>query len=472
MNFSRESLNKICLGFAFMVGIIGIVLLKSGIVILPKMQEIPVYWIIVWPIAVMITYLTIAVAMNSKNLYETLGDNCYYLGFVFTLTSLAVTLYLLYGPGDGKGDGLSQVGEVISGFGVALSSTIVGIMLRVLMLRMTPDIAQQESEARVDFDLAVRDFRTHLRMSIGELKRYSVETVQMLAEQRDAVQERLAHDADAHKQATEASAAALVRFSEEAGKKFSDHWAALQEGMQQDARAYRDAVQEGVADFRKALNDVTATLSEPEVEVRDALRQSIEDHRQALESGADSLRLVLRQAVKAFAEYRAEADRLASLSRTTFEQTRESAETARNELERMKALTENITVLSSESRGLDAVLSGLTGKLGKVEDGIAATLEPALLRIGEGATAISETLAASSGKLKSAAERFESAAERTTAADMQTNIAGAAERLSDAVERLEKANNTLAAAMEKLGELTERTGESRQPRSGWRPPWR
>ena len=80
--------------------------------------------------------------------------------------------------------------------------------------------------------------------------------------------------------------------------------------------------------------------------------------------------------MKAFAEYREEAGRLTSLSRETFEQTGERAEAARNELERMKALTESIATLSSESRGLDAALSGLVGKLATVEDGIATKLEP------------------------------------------------------------------------------------------------
>ena len=454
MRIGRESVNKVSLLIAFTVGICGIVFLKW--------QSYPIYWTILWPICTMIVYWIIMLAANDRNLYEILGDNCYYLGFVFTLASLAVTLYLLHRIGDVEAQEQLPIGEVISGFGVALSSTIVGIVLRVLMLRMTLDVAQQEGEARVDLDVAIRDFRTHLSMSIGELKRYSVETSQILAEQRDAVQEVLAQDTDAHKRAMETSVIALTGFSEDTEKKLANHRATLQESMEQNARAYREAVQEGVAVFREALGRVSAALSDPEAQVRDALRRSVDDQLQALESGAAGLRAVLERTVEAFAGYREEAGRLASLSRETFEQTQESAEAARNELERMKALTDDIAALSNESRGLDAALSGLVGKLATVEDGIATKLEPAVARMSEGAAAVSAVLAVSSGKLKSAAERFEAAAERTAAADMQTNIAGAAERIADASGRLEAANAGLSAAMEKLEKLADRAAEPRR----------
>lgn len=511
---SREAPNKAFLVLAFAAGIGGIVFLK--------LQNPPLewFWTVGWPVGVLLVYGLPMWVINDKRLYEIIGDNCYYLGFVFTLTSLAVTLYLLYGTDGGGPKDEELVGEVISGFGIALSSTIVGIVLRVLMLRMTSDIVQQENEARVDLDIAVRDFRTHLRMSVGELKRHSVEAGQALAEQRDSILAALAKDADAHRQALEKGVAALARFSGETEKGLSDHRAALREGMQQDAGAFRQAAQEGAAAFRKAMGDAAVALSQPEAELRDALRRSLENHKRLLEDGAEELRGVLEQAMEALAGYREaaqqgagdfrkamgdaaaalsepeaaaretfrrsiethrqileggaadlgrvlkeaaeafaaqrdEAGRLAGLSREASEQTRKGAEAAREELASLTALTADLSGLSRESRGLDAVLSGLTGKLERVEGGIAADLEPAVARIGEGAIAISAALADSSGKLQRAVERFESAAERTAAADTQTNIAVA-------VERLEDANRALAEAVVKLGDLADRPAEPRQ----------
>ncbi|GEM_PF-2355384 len=454
MRSSRESLNRGTLALAFLAG--------SGGILYFRLQDFTIYEVIGLPIAVLFVYWMIALAISDKRIYDIIGDNCYYLGFVFTLTSLAVTLYQLYEPADAAPQD-QLLGKTIAGFGVALSSTIAGIVLRVLMQRMAPDIAQQESETRVDFDLAVRDFRTHLSMSIGELKRYSVETSQILAEQRDAIRKTLAQDTDAHRQALESSSTALTRFSEETESKLSEHWAAVEEGVAHDAETYRVAAQESVSAFRKALKDITETISERHGSIREALQHSSGEYGQILESTMADLRRVLGDAVQAIAEYREEVGQLANLSRTTFEQTGESAEAVRNELERMKALTGGIVTLSRESHGLDAALSGLVGTLARVEDGIATKLEPAVARIGESASTVSTTLADSSGKLKSAAENFEAAAERTTAADLQTNIAGAAERIADAAERLETANTALSTAIGKLGDLADRRPDSSWP---------
>ena len=360
----------------------------------------------------MITYWLIMRAVNDRHLSEILGDNCYYLGFVFTLTSMAITLYLLYGADNMETQ--DQLPKVISGFGIALSSTIVGIVLRVTMLRMSPGNGEREGEARVDLDLAVRDFRAHLRMSADELKRHSIETSQVLAEQRDAAQQALVQGVETHRKALEASAAALTRFSEETEKRLLEQRTALLEGMDGDVRAYREA----------------------------------------LDGSAASLRRILDEAAQALSSYRDEAMRAAGLNREAHEQVASAADIARKELEDAKALVESVAVLSRESSGLDAVLARLAGQFEKVEDGIAQNLEPAIGRLGEATTRILSTLEISAGKLRGAAEGFESAAARTKAADVQTNITGAVERLQDA-------NAALAAATGKLDDLLGR-------RSLWR----
>ena len=57
---------------------------------------------------------------------ERVGDNCYYLGFLFTLVSLSNALYS-FGYGDDD-----TINYVISNFGIALGSTIVGMLMRVM----------------------------------------------------------------------------------------------------------------------------------------------------------------------------------------------------------------------------------------------------------------------------------------------------------------------------------------------------
>lgn len=51
------------------------------------------------------------------------GDNCYYLGLIYTLTSLAYAIFLF--------DPANTATTIVQGFGIALLTTIMGLVLRV-----------------------------------------------------------------------------------------------------------------------------------------------------------------------------------------------------------------------------------------------------------------------------------------------------------------------------------------------------
>lgn len=73
---------------------------------------------------------------------DQIGDNAYYLGFLFTLSSLAYALWKF--QVDDGGD----PADIIGSFGVALWSTIAGIALRVFFSQMQYDPNDIEKEAR------------------------------------------------------------------------------------------------------------------------------------------------------------------------------------------------------------------------------------------------------------------------------------------------------------------------------------
>ena len=171
-----EMMDKWALAFAFLLGTGGIFILKF--------YETDPFLVVLWSAFILLAYAAAARWVGRQRIeVETIGDNCYYLGFVLTLVSLASTLYLLVRAG-----GQTEViRDVISGFGVALTSTILGIILRVLHIRMSPDMASLDRQTRIELHAAVRNFRTNLSASLRELKHFSVETAQMLSEQRDAI---------------------------------------------------------------------------------------------------------------------------------------------------------------------------------------------------------------------------------------------------------------------------------------------
>lgn len=158
------------------------VLLGIGGSIALKMVGIHPFIVALYAAVVLLAYAALAWVGGSVRLEpENIGDNCYYMGFLFTLASLAFTLYQIADPAINDGRAV-DIPEVISGFGVALSSTIVGVFLRVLLMQMRPDFVAKEREVRADMNRSFTHFRRTLSQMLRQMKSYSTESVQMAAE--------------------------------------------------------------------------------------------------------------------------------------------------------------------------------------------------------------------------------------------------------------------------------------------------
>jgi methyl-accepting chemotaxis protein len=87
------------------------------------------------------------------------GDNAYYLGLLFTLTSMAFALYQFGLATELEGSGVEQI---ISNFGIALASTVAGIFLRVFLHQMRVDPADVENMTRIELSDASKRVRASL----------------------------------------------------------------------------------------------------------------------------------------------------------------------------------------------------------------------------------------------------------------------------------------------------------------------
>ncbi len=136
-----------------------------------------------WASVVLISYAVVARALRGREIEpETTGDNCYYLGFLFTLTSLSLTLVQLGLVSESATTDILE--NIISGFGIALVSTIIGIMLRVYFFQQRADLVARQGEMSFELQKAVRNFRSQLSASSIAMKKFSTESVQ-LAQERD-----------------------------------------------------------------------------------------------------------------------------------------------------------------------------------------------------------------------------------------------------------------------------------------------
>lgn len=287
----RENLDRATFILAFVIGVVGGVLLK--------MLGIDPIITATYAALILVSYAVSAWAGGRIKIEpEAIGDNCYYLGFLFTLASLSFTLYQMAGStgNGGKPIGIQEdIQEVISGFGVALSSTIIGVFLRVLMMQMRPDFIAKDRAVRADLNRSYADFRKNLSGTLSQMKAFSTESVQYAAERDERLRVSTEKFVADHQKALLEAADSLaknmeIKFSEAAQQAVKDIVASVQEAN----KGAQEAAQELVVDIqtmRGRLNEQEAETFEDAQNRRkrlvvelEAAEKAMRDHDAAMEN--------------------------------------------------------------------------------------------------------------------------------------------------------------------------------------------
>lgn len=155
----------------FAIWVIG----SAGIIIL-KQLGFSQFLVTAFPVTVMLIYA--AYVWGSKRYQlrgDRAGDSLYYLGFLFTLVSLAYSL-VLYSTHKGT------VEDIIGNLGIALATTIVGLTLRVLFTQMREDPVEVEEVARIELAEAAARLKASLLDMVHDVNTYRRATVQSISE--------------------------------------------------------------------------------------------------------------------------------------------------------------------------------------------------------------------------------------------------------------------------------------------------
>lgn len=145
-----EPLNPTAFLVCAIVGSVGICILKW--------LDMPQGVVILWPVGIMVGY---AIWHYKLHAYLSLvGDNLYYLGLLYTLVSLAASLYE-FSP---KAEDIKSITPIITNFGIAIFSTIIGVALRVYFGLRQTDPEEIEQSARVELAEVVKE----LNLGIGD----------------------------------------------------------------------------------------------------------------------------------------------------------------------------------------------------------------------------------------------------------------------------------------------------------------
>src|SRR5260221_167769 len=166
---------------AVALGSAAILLLKSGLVFIPHVD----FFGIATPVAVMALYAGVVTLIPRTRLrLDQAGDNLYYLGFTYTLCSLAITLYRFHAT-EGAAD------YIVSNFGIALATTIVGVVFRVWLHQMREDPLELEREARSEITDAVSRLRAEIDQAVREFNHFN-RTLQQSAKEAIEAQGHIA----------------------------------------------------------------------------------------------------------------------------------------------------------------------------------------------------------------------------------------------------------------------------------------
>jgi methyl-accepting chemotaxis protein len=217
--------------------------------------------------AIIVAYWAIVATVPILRIREDqLGDNCYYLGFLFTLASLAYALYQFGISGSTEG----SVEQIVANFGLALGSTITGILLRVLINQARRDVLETEQDARMALAEAVVRLRTDIDDAVLALGSFCRSVQQVAGEQIGVtaketsivLQQSVARVGD--------TSAAAIHHIDEAFGQFQDHAASI--------NATTAATAAAMTRMLHTIESATAAIQRLDEGLRTAARRDTDKH--------------------------------------------------------------------------------------------------------------------------------------------------------------------------------------------------
>ena len=107
------------------------------------------------------------------------ADNVYYLGFLFTLTSLAIAL------------SIDNADAILANFGVAIISTLIGIAARVGLNQLRVDPNDIEEASRLELSDATSRVKAEMNETVRQLTEFREISLQVLSEGYAQVQKNV-----------------------------------------------------------------------------------------------------------------------------------------------------------------------------------------------------------------------------------------------------------------------------------------
>ena len=193
--------DKLIFGLSFFGGISAIISIRLIGDLFSENKGIGILDILAIAVAVLVITGYVTYIQSTKNRsgisVDRASDNVYYLGLLFTLSSLAYSLIKLsfFGMSGGEVASSKQVLTLLPDFGLALFSTIAGIFGRIYLQQMRNDPMDVETEAREELGAAIRQLRETVGQVVSNLNGLSTQMSVTLTEMNNTVSNTLSESA-------------------------------------------------------------------------------------------------------------------------------------------------------------------------------------------------------------------------------------------------------------------------------------
>lgn len=252
-------------------------------ILLSKYAGLPVWLISTFACVIMVAYAAIVRGKGTGRLRsDQAGDNCYYLGLLFTLTSLAYAIFT-FDPAD-------TATTIVQGFGVALATTILGLMLRVFFNQSRVDLFEVEDSARLELAEAAGQLKKELSEVALQFRSFADGIQQSIVEVRDDARERMAKLSAEAMTSIEAATEKSISAMGSSADKFGTEAVSLSESIAKVGTSLQKHQQ--VFEESADLLDEFSELAEAVGKASDAIRTNSEALAKQSEQALDTQKLI------------------------------------------------------------------------------------------------------------------------------------------------------------------------------------
>ena len=323
-------------------------------------------WIAALVAAGVVLALTLYYVFNKQNAPEEEGDNVYYLGLLFTLISLMLTLVDLFGL-DAQGvPNAENISELLKNFGIALTSTVAGIAGRVMVQNLQRTGSTERSDFSEDTVLetlppasaSARDLERFNRYLLGRIARDLTQGANALARFHRIIRSHASDSEDylrSHSESLRRESAAFKDTLEQNADTFAQE---LRSQAERTLDTLASSVGTTAQQIEAMLEQVRSANASYLAEVRETTRSFHDDIRSASRESLDALGQNFEAATKHSEDL---PDRLQIAHNDYLEQVRETTKSFHDGLrsvssQSLDALRENFVSAARKAESLPELL--------------------------------------------------------------------------------------------------------------------